>query len=98
MNGFEVVKEPVPVEDYARTLTELKPEGLRRLVGWCPVRVGLKEMRVERVRQRLMRWIAASELAGIPNLDERAEVAALAWDGLLPVAQILVARPPEGAR
>ena len=36
MNAFEAVKDAVPIEDYARTLTELKPEGLR-LVGSCPI-------------------------------------------------------------
>ena len=36
MNGFEAVKEAVPVEEYARTLAELKPQGLR-LVGRCPI-------------------------------------------------------------
>ncbi len=36
MNVFAAVKEAVPVEDYARTLTELRPSGLR-LVGRCPI-------------------------------------------------------------
>ena len=98
VSGFEVVKEAVPVEDYARTPTDLKPEGLRQLVGWCPVRDALKEMRVERVRQALMRLSGASELAGIPNLDERAAKAALVWDGSLPVAKILDTRPREDLR
>jgi DNA primase len=173
MNTFEAVKKAVPIEDYARTRTELKPNGLR-LVGHCPipghndrtpsfhiwpseaggswycfgacarggdvidlcqaveggesweammtlasrynvklperptswferqarqrpVRDALEEMRVERVRRRLMRWMVAPEIAGIPDPDERAEEAALAWDGLLPVAQMIVTRR-EGAR
>jgi len=36
MNPFEAVKEAVSVEDYARTLTDLKADGMR-LVGRCPV-------------------------------------------------------------
>ncbi len=36
MNAFEAVKEAVPVEDYAQTLTELKPDGMR-LIGHCPI-------------------------------------------------------------
>jgi DNA primase len=36
MNAYEAVKNAVPVEGYARTLTELRPEGLR-LVGRCPI-------------------------------------------------------------
>ena len=36
MNAFETVKEAVPIEDYARTLTELEPQGMR-LVGRCPI-------------------------------------------------------------
>ena len=174
MNAFGAVKEAVPVEDYARTLCKLKPQGLR-LVGrcpipghsdrtpsfhiwpseaggswWCfgacarggdvvdlcqaveggepweammtlatrydlelperpsswfkqsarqrPVRDALKEMRVGRVRRRLMRWLVEPEIAGIPDPDERAAEAALAWDGLLPVARMIVARVREDAR
>ena len=36
MNAFEAVKETVPVEDYAQTLTELKPDGMR-LMGHSPI-------------------------------------------------------------
>lgn len=36
MNAFEAVKAAVPVEDYAQTLTDLRPSGLR-LIGCCPV-------------------------------------------------------------
>ena len=99
MKGFEAVKEAVLVyRSLRRELPEREPEVLRRLVGWCLVRDALKEMCVERVRQQLMRWIAAPQIVGIPNLDERAAEAALAWDGLLPVAQMLVARTREGHR
>ena len=172
MNAFEAVKEFVPIEDYARTLAELKPEGLR-LIGrcpipvhndrtpsfhiwpengswWCfgacarggdvidlyraveggepweammtlatrydvklpersfswferqsrqrPVRDALEEMRIERVRRRLMRWIVSPEIAGIPDPEERATEAALAWDGLLPIARMMVAHLREDAR
>ena len=174
MNGFKAVKEAVPIEDYAATLTELKPNGLR-LAGHCPipghddrtpsfhiwpgegggswwcfgacarggdvidlcqaveggepweammtlatrydiklprrpsswfgrqarqrrVRDALEEMRVERVRRRLMRGLVEPEVAGITNPDERAAEAALAWDRLLPVAQMIVACLREDAR
>jgi DNA primase len=36
LNAFKTVKDAVPLEDYARTLTELRPNGLR-LVGRCPL-------------------------------------------------------------
>ena len=36
MNTFEAVKKALPIADYARTLTELRPNGLR-LVGCCPI-------------------------------------------------------------
>jgi DNA primase len=36
MNAFEAVKRAVPVEDYAQTLTELKPDGMR-LRDHCPI-------------------------------------------------------------
>jgi DNA primase len=173
VNGFEAVKEAVPVEAYAKTLTELEPQGLR-LVGrcpipvhtdrtpsfhiwpgegggswWCfgacarggdvidlcqaieggepweammtlatrydvlperpsnwfwrqarqrPVRDALEEMHAERVRRRLMRWMVEPEIAGITAPDERAVEARLAWDGLLPVAWMIVARLQENAR
>lgn len=174
MNAFEAVKESVPIEDYARTLAELKPEGLR-LIGRCPipvhndrtpsfhiwpsdaggswwcfgacarggdiidlyraveggepweammalaarydvrlpekpsswtgrqarqrsVRDALDEMRVERVRRRLMRWVVEPEISNIPNPDERATEAAQAWEALEPVARMMVAHLREDAR
>ena len=36
MNVFAAVKDAVPVENYASTLTQLKPSGLR-LVARCPI-------------------------------------------------------------
>ncbi len=174
MNGFEAVKVAVAVEDYARTLTELRPSCLR-MVGRCPipghtdrtpsfhiwpseaggswwcfgacarggdvidlcqaveggepweammtlathydvelperpsswfkrsarqrlVREAVEEMRVGRVRRRLMRWLVEPEIASIPDPDERAAEATLAWDGLLPVARMIVARMQEDVR
>jgi DNA primase len=173
MNGFKAVKEAVPVEDYARTLTELKPNG-RRLAASCPipghndrtpsfhiwpseaggswycfgacgrggdvidlcraveggqyweammilatccgvrlpekppgwfgrqarqrpVRIALEEMRVARIQRRLMRWMVASEIAGIADPDERLAEATLVWEGILPVAQTMVAHLREDA-
>jgi len=174
VNGFEAVKEAVPVEAYAKTLTELKPQGLR-LVGRCPIpihtdrtpsfhiwpseaggswwcfgacarggdvvdlcqaveggepweammtlatrydvklperpsgwfgrqarqrpaRDALEEMQVKRVRRRLMRGLVEPEIAGITDPGERAMETTLAWDGLLPVVRMIVARLREDAR
>jgi len=55
-------------------------------------------MRVERVRRQLMRGLVEPEIAGITDPDERAAEATLAWQGLLPVARMIVARLREDAR
>jgi len=62
------------------------------------VREALEEMQVKRVRRRLMRGLVEPEIAGITDPGERAAEAALAWDVLLPVAQMIVARLREDAR
>ena len=63
-----------------------------------PVRDALEVMRVERVRCRLMRGLVEPEVAGITDPGERAAEATLAWDRLLPVAQMIVACLREDAR
>jgi len=87
VNAFEADKEGV----FARKLTAPKQEER-------PARDTLKEMGVERVRLRLVRWIAAPEIVGIPVRDERPAEAALGWDELPLVAQMTFAHAREGAR
>ena len=77
---------------YDIKLPERPSSWFKRESRQRPVRDALEAMRVERVRRRLMRWIVEPEIAGIPDIGERAEEAALAWDGLLPVARMIVAR------
>jgi len=63
-----------------------------------PARDALEEMQVKRVRRRLMRGLVEPEIAGITDPGERAMETTLAWDGLLPVARMIVARLREDAR
>jgi len=83
---------------YDVKLPERSSSWFRRQARQRPVRDALEEMRAERVRHRLMRWLVEPEIAGITDLDERAAEATLAWDRLLPVAQMIVARLREDAR
>jgi hypothetical protein len=83
---------------YDIKLPERPPSWFERQTRQRPVRDALKEMRVERIRRRLMRWIVEPEIAGIPDSGERAAEAALAWDALLPVAKMMVARLREDVR
>ena len=55
-------------------------------------------MCVERIRRRLMRWMVEPEIAGITGPGERAMETTLAWEGLLPVARMIVVRLGEDAR
>jgi hypothetical protein len=82
---------------YDVKLPERPPSWFERQARQRPVRATLEEMRVERVRRRLMRWLVEPEIAGIPEPGERAAEATLAWDRLS-IAQIIVARVRENAR
>jgi hypothetical protein len=76
-----------------------KPESwYRRQKRQQPVRDALDEMRVRRVRRRLMRGIVAPEIETIPDPDERAREADVAWRELEPVARQMVAHVRDEAR